>query len=137
VVISTSELRDVKVLDSERESGRSSSAQLRQYRLSNSVAGKNCATPRQHREDRGKLRGRGNHRKYPVGTPVIVYYNPLHPNEAVLDRDLPKGPVGLPRDRQRRSCWRSCSRRDRLNRISEFFSASAFQSENVGSGDGR
>src|SRR4029078_6437127 len=29
--------------------------------------------------------------KYPVGTVVPVYYNPLHPDQAVLERDLPKG----------------------------------------------
>src|SRR5882757_7258643 len=93
VVISDSELRDVKVLDSERESGR----RLEQRNFANivyqySVAGKNLRNNRVSiGEDRGNFEVAETIAKYPVGTPVIVYYNPLHPNEAVLERDPPKG----------------------------------------------
>ena len=42
-------------------------------------------------EDRGNFEVAETIAKYPVGAIVTVYYNPLHPKEAVLERDLPKG----------------------------------------------
>ena len=45
-------------------------------------------------EDRGNFEVAETIAKYPVGTIVTVYYNPLHPQEAVLERDLPKGMWG-------------------------------------------
>ncbi len=45
-------------------------------------------------EDRGNFEVAETIAKYPVGTVVTVYYNPLHPDQAVLERDLPKGMWG-------------------------------------------
>ena len=42
-------------------------------------------------EDRGDFELAETLAKYPVGTIVTVYYNPRHPDRAVLERDLPKG----------------------------------------------
>ncbi|QWG20750.1 DUF3592 domain-containing protein [Bradyrhizobium sediminis] len=93
VVISNSEVRDVKVLDSEREGGR----KLEQRNFANvvyeyAVAGKKLRNNRVSiGEDRGDFQVAETIAKYPAGAIVMVYYNPLHPNEAVLERDLPKG----------------------------------------------
>jgi ribosomal protein L21E len=45
-------------------------------------------------EDRGNFQVAETIAKYPVGAVVTVYYNPLHPDQAVLERDLPKGMWG-------------------------------------------
>jgi hypothetical protein len=93
VVISNSELRDVKVLDSERESGR----KLEQRNFANivyeySVSGQKLSNNRVSiGEDRGNFQVAETIAKYPVGSIVMVYYNPLHPRDAVLERDLPQG----------------------------------------------
>ena len=42
-------------------------------------------------EDLGNFQVAETIAKYPVGAVVTVYYNPLHPDQAVLERDLPKG----------------------------------------------
>jgi Protein of unknown function (DUF3592) len=93
VVISDSEVREIRVLDDSREDN----YRLEQRNFANivyqySVAGKQ---PRNNRvgigEDRGNFEIAETIAKYPVGTSVTVFYNPLHPNEAVLERDLPKG----------------------------------------------
>ncbi len=42
-------------------------------------------------EDLGNFEVAETIAKYPVGSIVTVYYNPRHPREAVLERDLPKG----------------------------------------------
>jgi hypothetical protein len=93
VVISNSELRDVKVLDSERESGR----KLEQRNFANivyeySVSSQKISNNRVSiGEDRGNFQVAETIAKYPVGTLVTVYYNPLHPHQSVLERDLPQG----------------------------------------------
>ncbi len=93
VVISTSELRDVKVLDSEREGGR----KLEQRNFANivyeySVSGQKLSNNRVSiGEDRGNFQVAETIAKYPAGSIVMVYYNPLHPRETVLERDLPQG----------------------------------------------
>jgi Protein of unknown function (DUF3592) len=93
VVISNSELRDVKVLDSEREGGR----KLEQRNFANivyeySVSGQKLRNNRVSiGEDRGNFQVAETIAKYPVGAIVMVYYNPRHPREAVLERDLPQG----------------------------------------------
>ena len=93
VVISNSEVREVKVLDSERESGH----RLEQRNFANivykySVSGQTLSNNRVSiGEDRGNLQVAETIAKYPAGADVIVYYNPLHPREAVLERDLPQG----------------------------------------------
>jgi hypothetical protein len=93
VVISNSELRDVSVLDDSREDDH----RVEQRNFANivyqySVAGKQLRNNRVSiGEDRGNFEVAETIAKYPVGTDVTVFYNPLHPNEAVLERDLPKG----------------------------------------------
>jgi hypothetical protein len=93
VVISDSEVRDVRVLDDSREDNyrierRNFADIVYQY----SVAGKQLRNNRVGiGEDRGNFEVAETIAKYPVGMDVTVYYNPLRPNEAVLERDLPKG----------------------------------------------
>src|SRR3984893_16408201 len=93
VVISDSEVRDVRVLDDSREDNyrierRNFADIVYQY----SVAGKQLRNNRVSiGEDRGNFEVAETIAKYPVGVDVTVFYNPLHPNEAVLERDLPKG----------------------------------------------
>jgi hypothetical protein len=93
VVISNSELREVKVLDD----GREDHHRLERRTFANivyeySVSGQ---TLRNNRvsigEDRGNFQVAETIARYPVGTAVTVYYNSLHPRDAVLERDLPKG----------------------------------------------
>jgi hypothetical protein len=93
VVVSEAEVRDVRVIDSDREDGyRNEQRNFANIVYEYSVAG---AKLRNNRvsigEDRGNFEVAETIAKYPVGTIVAVYYNPLHPNEAVLERDLPKG----------------------------------------------
>jgi hypothetical protein len=93
VVISNSEVRDVRVLDDSREDNyrierRNFANVVYQY----SVAGKQLRNNRVSiGEDRGNFEVAEAIAKYPAGMDVTVFYNPLHPNEAVLERDLPKG----------------------------------------------
>lgn len=96
VVISKSEVRDVKVMDSDREDGH----KIEQRNFADivyeySVAGKKLRNNRVSiGEDRGNFQVAETIAKYPTGHIVMVYYNPLHPNEAVLERDLPTGMWG-------------------------------------------
>lgn len=96
VVISKSELRDVTVTDSDREGGR----KVEQRNFANivyeySVAGKKLRNNRVSiGEDLGNFQVAETIAKYPAGRMVMVYYNPLHPQQAVLERDLPKGMWG-------------------------------------------
>lgn len=93
VVISNAEVREVKVIDSEREVGH----RFEQRNFANvvyeySVGGRKLRNNRVSiGEDLGNFEVAETIARYPVGSVVIVYYNPLHPNEAVLERDLPKG----------------------------------------------
>lgn len=93
VVVSTSVLRDVKVIDSERQSGsRTEQRNFANVIYEYSVAGKKLRNNRVSiGEDRGNFEVAETIAKYPVGTVVTVYYNPRHPDQAVLERDLPKG----------------------------------------------
>jgi hypothetical protein len=96
VVVSNAEVREVKVIDSEREGG----FRMEQRNFANviyeySVAGKKLRNNRVSiGEDRGDFQIAETIAKYPVGTIVTVYYNPRHPERAVLERDLPKGMWG-------------------------------------------
>jgi hypothetical protein len=96
VVISRSEVRDVEVIDSDRQDKH----RIEQRNFANvtyeySVAGKKLRNNRVSiGEDRGNFQVAETIAKYPVGSVVTVYYNPLHPHEAVLERDLPKGMWG-------------------------------------------
>ena len=93
VVVSSSELRDVGVIDSEREGGR----RLEQRNFANivyeySVSGQKLRNNRVSiGKDRGNFQVAETIAKYPVGAIVTVYYNSRHPREAVLERDLPQG----------------------------------------------
>ena len=93
VFISNSEVRDVRVLDDSREDNH----RIEQRNFANivyqySVAGKQLRNNRVSiGDDRGNFEVAETIAKYPVGMDVTVFYNPLHPNEAVLERDLPKG----------------------------------------------
>jgi hypothetical protein len=93
VVVSEAEVRETRVIDSDRESGyRTEQRNYANIVYEYSVAG---ARLRNNRvsigEDRGNFQVAETVAKYPVGAIVTVYYNPLHPKEAVLERDLPKG----------------------------------------------
>ena len=93
VVISNAELRDVRVIDSERSDGfhteqRNFANIVYEYSAAGNKLRNNRVTIG---EDRGNFEVAETIAKYPAGAVVTVYYNPLHPNEAVLERDLPKG----------------------------------------------
>lgn len=93
VVVSEAEVRETRVIDSDREEGhRNEQRNYANITYEYSVAG---AKLRNNRvsigEDRGNFQVAETIAKYPVGAIVTVYYNPLHPKEAVLERDLPKG----------------------------------------------
>jgi hypothetical protein len=93
VVISAAELRDVKVLDSECESGHKFEARnFANIVYEYSVSGQKLSNNRVSiGEDRGNFQVAETIARYPAGSIVTVYYNPRHPREAVLERDLPKG----------------------------------------------
>jgi hypothetical protein len=93
VVISNAELRDFKVIDSERADGhRTEQRNFANIVYEYSVAGKQLRNNRVSiGEDLGNFEVAETIAKYPAGMAVTVFYNPLHPNEAVLERDLPKG----------------------------------------------
>ena len=93
VVVSDSELRDVKVIDSEREGNH----KFEQRNFANivyeySVSGQKLTNNRVSiGEDRGNFQVAETIAKYPAGAIVTVYYNPRRPRDAVLERDLPQG----------------------------------------------
>jgi hypothetical protein len=93
VVVSQAEVREVKVMDSDREGGfRMEPRNFANVVYEYSVAGKKLRNNRVSiGEDRGDFQVAETRAKYPVGTIVTVYYNPRHPNQTVLERDLPKG----------------------------------------------
>jgi hypothetical protein len=93
VVISNSEVREIRVLDDSRETGhrfeeRNFANIVYEYTVRGVLLRNNRVSIG---EDRGNFGVAETIAKYPAGMAVTVFYNPLHPNEAVLDRDLPKG----------------------------------------------
>ena len=96
VAVSNAEVRNVKVMDSDREDGhRFEERNFANIVYEYSVAGRKLRNNRVSiGEDRGNFEVAETVARYPVGAVVTVYYNPLHPNEAVLERDLPKGMWG-------------------------------------------
>jgi ribosomal protein L21E len=96
VVVSKSEVRKVKVIDSDRAEGhRFEERNFADIVYEYSVAGRKLRNNRVSiGEDRGNFEVAETIAKYPVGAAVTVYYNPLHPDQAVLERDLPKGMWG-------------------------------------------
>ena len=93
VVVSKAEVRKVKVMDSDRAEGhRFEERNFANVTYEYSVAGKKLRNNRVSiGEDLGNFEVAETLAKYPAGAIVPVYYNPRHPNEAVLERDLPKG----------------------------------------------
>jgi hypothetical protein len=96
VVVSKTEVRKVKVIDSDRAEGhRFEERNVADIVYEYSVAGRKLRNNRVSiGEDRGNFQVAETIAKYPVGAVVTVYYNPLHPDQAVLERDLPKGMWG-------------------------------------------
>ncbi|MBS0528067.1 MAG: DUF3592 domain-containing protein [Proteobacteria bacterium] len=96
VVTSAAQMRSVRVIDGDRASGRSHE----QRNFANvvyeySVAGVSFRNNRVSiGEDLGNFEVAETLAKYPAGKAVTVYYNPLHPKDAVLERDAPKGMWG-------------------------------------------
>ncbi|SHK16536.1 Protein of unknown function [Bradyrhizobium lablabi] len=92
VVTSTSEVREVRVIDNSRDDGyRFERRNFANIVYEYSVRGRSLRSNRVSvSEDRGNFEVAETIARYPVGTVVPVYYNPLYPHEAVLDRDLPK-----------------------------------------------
>ena len=96
VVVSKSEVRKVKVIDSDRESGhRFEERNFANVTYEYAVAGQ---TYRNNRvsigEDRGNFEVAETIARYPIGKAVTVYYNPSRRDEAVLERDMPQGMWG-------------------------------------------
>lgn len=93
VVTSVAELRDVKVSDDAREGGyRMESRNFANVTYEYSVGGRKLSCNRiSIGEDLGNFQVAEQLAKYPAGSIVTVYYNPRHPDQAVLERELPKG----------------------------------------------
>ena len=96
VAVSKAEVRKVKVMDSDRAEGhRFEERNFADIVYEYSVAGRKLRNNRVSiGEDRGNFQVAETIAKYPAGAVVTVYYNPLHPDQAVLERDLPKGMWG-------------------------------------------
>ncbi|MBR0830488.1 DUF3592 domain-containing protein [Bradyrhizobium manausense] len=93
VVTSAAELREVRVSDSDREDGyRLESRNFANVTYEYTVFGRKLRCNRVSiGEDLGNFQVAETLKKYPVGSVVTVYYNPRHPDRAVLERDMPKG----------------------------------------------
>lgn len=93
VVTSVAEVREVKVFDDDREGGsRLESRNFANVTYDYSVGGRKLRNNRiSIGEDLGNFQVAEKLAKYPAGSIVTVYYNPRHPDQAVLERDLPKG----------------------------------------------
>jgi hypothetical protein len=93
VVISNSQVREVRFLDASREDGhrlepRNFANIVYEYTASGEKLSNNRVSIG---DDRGNFEVAETIARYPVGTAVTVYYNSLHPRDAVLERDTPKG----------------------------------------------
>ena len=96
VVIAKPEVRQVKVIDGNREEGhrfeeRNFANVTYEYVIAGQAFRNNRVTIG---EDRGNFEVAETLARYPVGTVVTVYYNPNKRSEAVLERDIPKGVFG-------------------------------------------
>ena len=96
VMVSKAKVRKVKVSDSDRAGGyRFEERNFAEIVYEYSVATRKLRNNRVSiGEDLGNFQVAETVAKYPVGAAVTVYYNPLHPDQAVLERDLPKGMWG-------------------------------------------
>jgi len=93
VVKSVAEVREERVPDDEREDGyRTESRNFANVTYEYSVGGRKLRCNRiSIGEDLGNFQIAEKLAKYPAGSIVTVYYNPRHPDQAVLERDLPQG----------------------------------------------
>ena len=96
VVVSKSEVRTVKTFDDDREGGRGEEERnFAKIVYEYTVDGEKLRGDRVSiGEDLGNFEVAETIAKYPVGTVVTVYFDPRHPNKAVLERDMPKGAFG-------------------------------------------
>jgi len=93
VVTSDSQVRQIRVIDRSREDGyRLEPRNFANIVYEYSVSGEKLSNNRVSiDDDRGDFGIAEIIARYPVGTVVTVYYNPLHPRDAVLERETPKG----------------------------------------------
>ncbi|GMO93713.1 DUF3592 domain-containing protein [Bradyrhizobium sp. TM239] len=93
VVTSVAEVREIRVSDSDREDGyRLEKRNFANVTYEYAVGGRKLRCNRiSIGEDLGNFEVAEKLAKYPAGSIVTVYYNPRHPDQAVLERDLPKG----------------------------------------------
>lgn len=93
VVTSVAEVREVRVSDQDREEGyRLEKRNFANVTYEYAVGGRKLRCNRiSIGEDLGNFQVAEQLAKYPAGGIVTVYYNPRHPDQAVLERDLPKG----------------------------------------------
>ncbi|MFT4121584.1 DUF3592 domain-containing protein [Bradyrhizobium sp.] len=93
VVTSFAEVREVRVSDDQRAEGyRLESRNFANVTYEYSVGGRKLRSDRiSIGEDIGNFEVAEKLAKYPAGAVVTVYYDPRHPDRAVLERDLPKG----------------------------------------------
>lgn len=93
VVVSKSEVRKVKTFDDNAASGRGEEERnfakiIYEYTVDDEkLRGSRVSIG----EDLGNFEVAETIAKYPVGTVVTVYFNPRHPEQAVLERDAPQG----------------------------------------------
>ena len=125
VVVSRAQVRETRVIDSDREGGhRTEQRNFANIIYEYSVAGQKLRNDRVSiGEDLGNFQVAETIAKYPVGAAVTVYYNPLHPKEAVLERDLPKGLWGCLGIGTAITLTIVFGSALGLNKMSEFFSA--------------
>lgn len=93
VVTSVAEVREVRVSDQDREEGyRLESRNFANVTYEYAVGSRKLRCNRiSIGEDLGNSEVAKQLAKYPAGSIVTVYYHPRHPDQAVLERDLPKG----------------------------------------------
>ena len=96
VVVSKSEVRKVKTFDDNAASGRGEEERnFARIVYEYTVDGEKLRCERVSiGEDLGNFEVAETIAKYPVGTVVTVYFDPRHPDKAVLERDMPKGAFG-------------------------------------------
>ena len=96
VVVSKSEVRKVKTFDDNAASGRGEEERnFAQIIYEYTVDGEKLRRDRVSiGEDLGNFEVAETIAKYPVGAVVTVYFDPRHPDRAVLERDAPKGVFG-------------------------------------------
>jgi len=93
VLTSESQVREIRVIDRSREDGyrmepRNFANIVYEYSVHGQALTSNGISIG---DDRGDFGIAETIARYPVGAAVVVYYNPRHPDEAVLERETPQG----------------------------------------------